>query len=154
MNMIHTPQGMRIAPVGPAAAYKTYALSSPLATHFREATCDEVNCQAQANGWRTTIDESTELGQRQAYYIRSQSGRSFREERLPDGLTAFTFEAGQTCFETHRTSLEREPLYLVRGGDWRGNPTGQLPLKHSGPESWVDDFGEHQENITEEIERG
>ncbi|ACU71749.1 hypothetical protein Caci_2840 [Catenulispora acidiphila DSM 44928] len=50
--------------------------------------------------------------------------------------------------------MEREPLYLVRGGDWRGNPTGQLPLKHSGPESWVDDFGEHQENITEEIERG
>lgn len=154
MGMIHTSQGMRLPPVGPAGAYKTYALSAPVATHFREGTCTEAGCQARANGWRTAIDEATGLGQGQAHYIRSMSGRRFTEERLRSGLTAFTFEAGQECFDTHRVALERDPLFLVRGGDWRGNPTGLPPLLHSSGTAWVDDFGEHQERIAEEYERG
>lgn len=152
--MIPTSQGMRLAPEGPAAAYKTYSINAPLATHWRDATCAEVECQAQTFGWRTVLDESTDLGQRQAHYIRKQSGRRFTEERQPDTLTAFTFEAGQECFGTHRVSLERPELFVVRAGDWRGNPTGQKPYLHSGPESWLSDFGEHQERIAEEIERG
>lgn len=152
--MIPTQHGMRLIPEGPAAAYKTYAIAAPLATHWREGTCTEVNCQAQAHGWRTVVDESTDLGQRQAAYIRRDSDRKYTEERLPDTLTAFTFEAGQTCFETHRVSLQRPELFVVRGGDWRGNPTGQQPYLHSSAESWLDDFGEHQEQLADRIERG
>lgn len=152
--MIPTSQGMRIVPELPAAAYKTYAISSPLATHYRDASCSEVDCQAQEHGWRTVVDESTDLGQRQAAYIRRESGRKYTEERQPDTLTAFTFEAGQTCFESHKVSLQRPELFLVRGGDWRGNPRGDLPFQHGSPESWLDDFGTHQESLAEHIERG
>jgi hypothetical protein len=42
--------------------------------------------------------------------------------------------------------LERPELYVVRGGDWRGNPRGEV-RRHSGPDSWVNDFAEHQDRI-------
>lgn len=132
-------------PVGPVHAYKTYQIVSPLSTHFRDGTCDEAGCLAQRYGWKTPVDESTEFGQRQAYYIRAQSGRRFTEERTAAGLTEFTFEAGQKCFATHKIPLERPELYVVRGGDFRGNPTGEV--RHHTPDSWTNDFGEHQDRI-------
>lgn len=144
----------RIPPVGPAAAYKTYQVLAPKATHFRPATCTEVECPNQALGWRTVIDENTDLGQKQGYYIRKESGRRFVEERMPDGLTSFTFEAGQTCFTDHQVSLERPELFLVRGGDHRGDPTGARPYQHTGPDQWLDDFATHQDGIAEELARG
>jgi hypothetical protein len=136
----------RLEPAGPVHAYQTYQIVSPISTHFRDGTCDEAGCLAQRNGWRTTVDESTDLGARQAHYIRKQSGRRFTESRTETGLTAFTFEAGQRCFATHKVPLERPELYVVRGGDWRGNPRGEV-RRHSGPDSWVNDFAEHQDRI-------
>ena len=139
-------QLFRPDPVGPVHAYKSYEIVSPLSTHYRDGTCDEAGCLAQRHGWRTVVDESTELGQRQAHYIRTQSGRRFTEERTAAGLTDFTFEPGQRCFASHKVPLERPELYVVRAGDHRGNPTGEV-RKHSGPDSWVDDFATHQERI-------
>jgi hypothetical protein len=136
----------RITPVGPVHAYKTYEIVSPISTHYRDGTCDEAGCLAQQHGWKTTVDEATELGQRQAHYIRTQAGRRFLEERTAAGLTDFTFEPGQRCFATHKVPLERPELYVVRGGDWRGNPTGEV-RRHSGADSWVDDFATHQDRI-------
>jgi hypothetical protein len=146
------PQPQRITPNMPPEAYKTYRISSPLATHWRPATCAEANCGAHQNGWQSTIDEATVLGQQQAHYIRKQSGRRFTEERLP-GLTRFAFEAGQTCFGSHQLPLDRPELYLVRGGDWRGNPTGEL-REHASAADWIEDFGEHQLRLADQIERG
>lgn len=140
----------RIDPALPAHQYKTYTIVSPISTHFRDGSCDEAGCLAQRNGWKTVVDESTELGQRQAHYIRKQSGRRFTEERTPEGLTAFTFVAGQRCFTTHKVPLDRPEFYLVRGGDWRGNPRGER-RQHSGPDAWVNDFGEHQDRIARVI---
>lgn len=134
----------RIDPLLPVQAYKTYEIRSPIATHFRTGTCDEVGCLAQRNGWRTKVDEMTDLGQRQAHYIRRQSGRKFTEDR--EGVTVFTFPAGQQCFTTHKVPLERPELYIVRGGDWRGNPTRDV-YRHTSPGSWVDDMAEHQDRI-------
>ncbi len=147
-------QPFRLPAAGPPGAYKTYELRAPVATHFRPATCAEANCDAYLNGWRTTINETSALGQFQASYIRRESGRAFTEERLPDGMTAFTFEAGQRCFAAsdHRVSLEREPLYLVRGGDWRQNQG--LIRRHVDGIDWRDDFGEHQQRIADQVERG
>jgi hypothetical protein len=62
-------------------------------------------------------------------------------------LTAFEFAAGQQCFASHKVSLERPEFYLVRGGDWRGDPTGLGAQLFSGPDPWVNDFGEHQDRI-------
>lgn len=146
-------QPNRIQPALPAAAMKTYALVAPLASHWRPARCEEVDCANQAAGWRTVIDEATELGQAQAYYVRAQSGRRFVETREA-GLTVFTFEPGQRCFAAHQAPLEREPTYLVKGGDWRGNPRGTPLRQHARPQDWVEDFAEHQQQLADRLERG
>ncbi len=146
----------RIVPNVPAAAYKTYGIRSPLATHFRPATCAEVECWAHIKGWQTAVDESADLGQRQAYYIRKQSGRRYIEHRDEVGMTCFEFEAGQRCFRSdeHRISLQRPERFLVLGGDWRGNPVGTAAVQHTKPEFWIEDFQEHQTRLRDARERG
>ena len=143
----------RIQPLGPAASYKTYSIARPMATHWRRATCAEVECSAHVNGWQTFIDESDDKGAAQAYYIRRESGRGFTEEFNEHGVTVFTFAAGQTCFssgdEAHRVLLDREAFYAVQRGDWRQR-IGQR-LDHASPDSWVDDFGTHQDQLAKRI---
>lgn len=136
----------RITPNLPAHAYKTYQILSPLATHYRDGTCDEAGCLAYQHGWQTSVDESTDLGKRQAHYIRKLSGRRFTERRTELGLTAFRFDVGQRCFTTHKVPLERPEIFVVKGGDWRGNPRGDR-YQHSSGDSWVDDFGTHQDRL-------
>jgi hypothetical protein len=151
---IWSPQGQRLAPTLGAAAYQTYRLQAPAATHFRPASCAEVRCEAYENGFRVPVDERTELGAEQARYIRRNSGRAFTEARQdPTGLTVFTFTPGQTCFRAadHRTPLERDPVLTVHRGDWRGM---QLLRRHTRPEFWVEDFAEHQDRLTAAIEKG
>jgi hypothetical protein len=144
-----------IEPNMPVSAYKTYRILSPVSTHYRPASCAEVDCAAHLNGWQTTVDETTLIGQQQAFYVRKQSGRGFTERRNEAGLTVFTFEAGQRCFASgeHRVSLDRPEHYLVQGGDWRGNPTG-YQRRHANAADWIDDFGEHQQRIADLRERG
>lgn len=144
----------RIDPQLPAGAYKTYTVAAPLTTHFRPATCEEVECPYAVHGWATVVDESTELGQRQADYIRRSSGRRFTAERTPEGLTRFVFAPNQECFTDHQTRVEREGVFLVRGGDHRGDPSGLRPYQHVRPEDWVEDFAEHQQGLADRIERG
>jgi len=146
----------RITPQLPAQHMKTYVIAAPKATHYRPATCAEAECTAHLHGWRSTADESTELGRQQADYIRSSSGRRFTEHRDDTGLTVFTFEAGQVCFrgDEHTVRIDRPEIFLVRDGDHRGNPRGTSPRIHTTPQAWVDDFGEHQERIAETKERG
>ena len=100
------------------------------------------------------IDTSTELGARQANYIRLHSGRHHTAAPAPGApdLVTFTFPAGQRCFQEHRVLLERDPRCYVRGGDWRGQTS--TPRVHARPVDWVDDFAEHQDKLKSEIERG
>ncbi len=145
----------RITPNLPPSAYRTFQISSPLATHWRPATCEEVDCSNFLNGWKSAIDEGTELGQRQAYYIRKQSGRKYTEDRESQpGLTVFVFEAGQSCFSAsqHKTPLGRPEHYLVKGGDWR--QTYGTPRRHSKPEFWVEEMQENFDKIASHKERG
>jgi hypothetical protein len=144
----------RVEPALPVTAVKTYAIASPLATHWRAATCEEAECPHHLFGWVTAVDERTDLGQAQAHYIRKDSGRGFTEERGPDGLTRFTFTPGQRCFASgsHRVLLDRPERFLERDGDWRGNPTGRR-IEHS-VDGWLDSFGEHQERLAEALEKG
>lgn len=146
-------QPNRITPNMSVDAYKTYRISSPLATHWRPGTCAEAECAHHLDGWQSTIDEATVLGQQQAHYIRRQSGRGFTEERLAGGLTCFTFPAGQTCFASpHQVPVGRPELYVVRDGDWRGNPTGRSQTLR--PQDWIDDFGEHQNRLADQMKKG
>ncbi|MFI6304272.1 hypothetical protein ACIBCH_20570 [Amycolatopsis thailandensis] len=139
---------------------KHYRISSPLDTHFRDGTCEEDHCQAFLHGWRTVVDEHTELGAQQAAYIRGDRSRRHVETselvEAPEGQpitaarvqTVFTFEAGQKCFRQHRVPLDRPELYLVQ------NPYGQTVTRHSGPDAWVDDLNTNQAQLAELINRG
>ncbi|WP_322501824.1 hypothetical protein TR631_33885 [Streptomyces rochei] len=139
----------RIDPNLPVGAYQTYQITRRRDTTVR-AVCEQVACQAWRNGWDSVIDERTELGTAQAAYIRTQSRRTFREMRTEQGLTVFRFESGQRCFADHQTVPE---LYLVRDGDWRGNPTGRKRA-HSRAADWVEDFGENQLRLVENQRKG
>lgn len=134
-----------------ANAFKTYQLLAPRSSHFRPATCAEVDCPHYLQGWTTTLAVDDE----RCDYIRRHSGRHFTEERTADGMVAFHFPAGQMCFRAsqHVKSLEREPIYIVRDGDFRGNPTGHKRLHVNGAD-WVDDFGTHQQRIHDQHEAG
>lgn len=142
----------RIQPAMPASAYKSYSMRFPLATHYRPASCAEVECQHHLLGWQTIVPEGSD----NAALVRSLKGRySFTEQAQPGGLVEFTFPAGQACFRasTHRVALERTPVCLVTGGDWRGNPMG-TPARTLRVDDWVDDFATHQDRLAREIEKG
>lgn len=146
----------RITPKLPADKYKTYQIQKPLETHWRQGTCAEKQCRGFMEGWVTRIDESTDLGQGQAFYIRKQSGRSFKEHRDELGLTVFVFEPGQRCFrpaKDHMIQVGRPELYVVRGGDWRGNPRRER-RRHANAADWVDDFAEHQDKLATRLQQG
>lgn len=155
MQLVPSPDGHRFPPTGRPDQWRSFQIVMPRATHYRKASCDEVDCDPFLKGWTTTVDERTELGQSQAYYIRHDAGRGFREERLPDGRTAFHFPPGQRCFKSdeHLQPTGKPELYIARDGDWRGNPTGRV-TRHDNPDHWVEEFAENQEIIATQIARG
>lgn len=73
-----------------------------------------MECPHYNFGWVTVVDPSTPLGERQAHYIRKQSGRSFKEKRdsVAGALIRFIFEPGQKCFQTHQRPVDRDPRFL------------------------------------------
>lgn len=147
-------QPNRITPAGDPSAYKTYAISNPVSTHTRSATCEEADCEARRCGWRSTFDVTTELGQQQAAYVRTKSGRTFHvvdDSSATTGLVVLEFPAGQDCFAAHRVPLDRPGIFLVRDGDWR---TPSVPATPMRPDDWVDDFATHQQRIADQVERG
>jgi hypothetical protein len=138
----------RVKPQLPVGAVKTYQAVA-VSDETVVAACQSVGCDAYRLGWDTVVDESTDLGQRQASFIRTRSGRSFRELRTEAGLTAFRFDSGQRCFADHRT---RPAVHLVRGGDHRAN-TG-LIRSHVRVADWVEDFAEHQDRLADRTRQG
>lgn len=134
--------------------YKTYQILAPTHSHFRRATCDEVGCLKLRNGFKVVVDENTDLGRRQAYYMRHDKSRKAVESRNAAGLTEFLFVAGNKCFAEHKTRLERPELFYVRDGDRRGNPRGTAPRLHKNAAEWEEDFSEHQDRLNNALERG
>lgn len=134
-----------------AAQMKTYAVVTP-SDNLRKATCAEVECDAYTKGWQILKENlSAEL-----LYTIKQSGRSYTEMSIRDGETWLVFAPGQPCFRaaTHRIRLDKPELYVVQGGDWRGNPLNVETRVHSGPDPWVDDFATHQQKLANRAERG
>lgn len=137
-----------------ARNYQTFQVTSPVETHTREGSCEEAECQAYARGWRMKLDLGTDLGKRQAQYIKHQSGRSFKVVSQRDGLVELEFAANQPCFSQHRVRLDRPEIYRVKGGDKRGNPAGVATRVHTRPELWVEEFAENQDRLARLHERG
>ncbi len=143
----------RIQPLTDPRAYQTYQWLAPKASHFRPATCEEVECQEYLLGFVVTVDEHTELGQKQAHYIRHDRSRRHEEIRTIDStLTEFIFEPGQTGFGHQHQVQIRPEIFVKKDGDFRGNPTGRKQILSQ--QDWKDDFGEHLENLADEQEKG
>jgi len=145
------PQVSRLQPVGPAWAYKTYRILSP-PSHRRPATCEQVDCVRWRKGWKTCLDVADPKHAEAATWIRNKSGRRFTVTEVGTAVT-FSFPPGEDCFAGH-TVPYKPHLFLVHGGDWRGNPRGVPVLRHSGAQAWADDFGENQQLIKDRIGRG
>lgn len=142
---------MNQPPIGPSAAYQTYSIKAPLSTHFRPATCEEVGCPDYQYGWKVHLEGVPENLRSTAL----NSGRKYTVEQEGPGLTWIVYEAGQKCFQhrKHRTRLERPELFLVRGGDVRGNPTGEQRI-HKRAEDWIEDLHEHTDKILDARKEG
>lgn len=137
----------------PVGVYQTFSLVRPRTEQFwRKATCDEVDCIRKRMGWRTVLDVGTATGARTAKWIVDHSGRHGSIERAGNQVT-FTFQAGQDCFEQHKVALEREPLYIVRDGDHRGNPTGRRRVHQRGAD-WVENMQEDLDKFRQARKQG
>jgi hypothetical protein len=133
-------------------AYKTYQVVNPPATHFVKATCEEVDCPHWLNGWRVRVEGLPP----EMVHTATHSGRRYAEQHVADGETWLVFEAGQPCFKAsqHMRRLDRPSLFFVKDGDFRGNPYGTRPYRHTRPEWWVEDFAGHQQALADRIQEG
>lgn len=151
----------RIPPQGAPGDYRTFGMAAPLATHFVPADCREVDCPDYLHGFRCHVES---IGPRLADAARN-SGRKFTEVSYGEGHTWLEFEAGQPCFssgpwrpgqpfprqkEGHMRRLEREDRFYMRAGDYRAKGR----VVEVSATAWVDEFGEHQERIAAQVERG
>lgn len=75
-----------------------FTLAAPLPTHWRRATCKEVDCPRYVMGFTSVLDESVADLRNAADWIRHNSGMRF-VERKDGAMTVFEFPAGQECFE-------------------------------------------------------
>lgn len=130
----------------PAAAMQTHVIAAPLSTHWRKATCEETGCLAYRNGWKIAL---TGLDEGDIWQLRN-CGRRYVEVAEDSG-PVLVYEAGQPCFKTteHRVRIDRPELFVVRGGDHRGNPLKIPAQRLSGPDAWQD----HLHTSLEKIEK-
>lgn len=129
--------------------YKSYSWRQPLETHFRRVSCEEARCQQFVNGWVTVVDLATEIGPKQDHFITHDKSRKHTREQIGN-LVTFTFPPGQKPFASpkheHRKPIGYDPITVVTGGDFRGNPRRIQPVVMR-PQDWVDDFATHQERL-------
>lgn len=144
----------RAEPVLPAHAMQTFQVMAPKSTHTRKVSCEDFGCKAYANGWRMKVDLGTDLGQRQAHYIKHLSGRSYKKIGAEGLLVELEFAPGQPCFAEHRVRNDLPEVFRVKGGDHRGNPLKTVTRVHKKPEFWVEEFAENQDRLKTQIERG
>lgn len=118
---------------GGAIPAQTFRATAPLSTHWRQATCDEVDCPQFLNGWKTVLPQGSDL-----VAVLKGSGRAYATERVADGLVEFVFPAGQPCFKasTHRIQTGRPAILL------HGPRDNQRDLRAVGDSEWQERFTE------------
>ena len=148
----------RLAPKLPVQAMTTYSIKAPAETHWRVATCAEASCKNYRHGWRIHIEKITKManGELLLRDIKG-SGKRFRVVDEGVGQTYWEFEAGQSCFDgdvgRHRIRIGRPELYIVRGGDWRGNPRGERRV-HTDIDGWIDDMSTNRDKLLTRLAQG
>jgi hypothetical protein len=137
----------------PTHAYKTFNIAAPVNTHFRPATCEEIDCPAYLNGWTY---RKTDLIAANLYDLVTHAGKRYREQALDEGGELFlVFEPGQICFQakSHRISLERPQFFFSGRGDHRSYSPKRAYQYVDGAE-WSEAFAEHQEILNRVAQEG
>lgn len=136
-------------PLLPVTAMQTMQVAQPLATHWRKATCAEVDCPHHVHGWATTVL----VGSGDEALVR-RSGRRFVVTDADPGFVRFVFEPGQACFRAgqHQVPVGREPLYVARSGDWRGCP--RRDTRQMRGADWLDKFRTDLDVVKTRMEQG
>lgn len=129
--------------------YRTFGGEAPLTTHFRRATCKEVNCAAYENGWSFNKKVLTPGD----YYKVTHAGKRYREVTIAPGETYLVFEAGQFCFDRHRMRIQRPDIFYTGRGDWRIFNRSHAKVIPTA-EEFTERFGSHVELVKEVIKRG
>lgn len=142
----------RVPEKGPAHLYETFSIRAPKPTHWRDATCEEVDCQYMARGFRLSVDETKQVGQANAAKLRKDPQRSPKEYRDEFGMTIFEYPSGTRCMGKHTKRLDLPEIFTVRGGDHRGNPKRTPVRTHTKAEFWVEEFAEVQDKINKALE--
>ena len=116
-----------------------YQATFPLESHWRQASCKEIDCPNYVMGWVTKIEVGSDMDS----YIREVSkGKKYKLIREGD-LNAYYFESGQECFKgqagQHRIKLERG-AWLTKNAPIR-SPLF-LEQKAMDVDKWIDEFNE------------
>lgn len=120
-----------------------YKLKQRKAPRSRLATCDEVQCWPYVHGFELPIDEATDLGKRQAHYLRADRTRPKPVEQRVGALTTFRYPPGTKCFATESPEhwVAVDQFFIARG-------------QHTSPRLWTEQFEENQGIIADRIARG
>lgn len=118
-----------------------YSLQQRPAPRARRATCEEVDCWAWLGGFAIKVDEATDLGGRQAAYLREDRTRPRPAETREGALTVFAYPPGTRCTASDTHVIERTQLYIARG-------------IATTAELWTEEFGENQQRLSELQARG
>lgn len=144
-------QGVSLQPALPPQLRTTFGIHKPTDTHYRPASCAEVDCADHTRGWTTRVLTGSDD---ERLLQRAMSGRVDRHRRRaiarPDGgFMVYAFPAGQPCLKasSHRVTLDRPPIHIIRGGDHRLSFDEQ---QVSG-EQWINEFGDHQGDLARAV---
>ena len=99
-----------------------YTVDMPLATHWRPATCEEVDCKYFVAVWRVNVPKGSP-GEAKLRI----SGRPFHEQTESNGTVTFEFPKGTPCLEPsrHRIQTERPANYLYGSESTPGRIVGE-----------------------------
>lgn len=122
----------------PTAAPGHFVIDRPLDTHWRDATCKEVNCKHYLEGWLMVLpDPSPQLD-----YLR-QSERHFTEEKKGGGTIELSFPPGQKCVRgPHKMLLNKLENFVGNG------------RQHANPNDWTEHHNETLYQFQRVKERG
>lgn len=131
----------------------TFGIYAPTHSHTRPATCAEVGCERHRDGWSTPVAagslDELKLKRWMAGELDPHGARRALVRPAGPNMVRYHFPAGQACPQasTHRVTLERPMLHVVRGGDWRAS----YDVHTVSGEQWVNTFGTHQDRLARAI---
>lgn len=134
---------------GNPSHFQTWRGSAPRSTHWRHASCAEVECKRYEHGWVTILSAGSDQERllRRACDGLDGHRRHYVEKAGDAGLIEFHFEAGQACFKVsqHMVRLDRPELYVVYHGDWRRN-LGAI-RRYDRSDQFIDDMDGHLDRL-------